>query len=402
MFSLRSASGCLALCAFLGGQAVAQPLYYNTSSATQSQNRLNSVATNGSANTVLFTAGGAVSRCTSMAVDALNGKLFFIDGPSNSIWGADLNGAGPTLIKTGLNGYPTDLALDVLNQRIYFTTSSTVQSNNTVQTVGYTGAGNSIVFTATGARGNGVARCTALAVDPLNARIFFADAGASKIWSMNLAGSGLAALATTTNCFPTSLTLDRTNQRVYFTASSTAQATNLIQRVNYNGLGLTTSFTASGGVQRCTALDLDVANAVIYLSDAGANTLWRIPLGSGSAAAVLTGLPATAKKVRWFGGPSSRPAPGFTGISLSGTNVVLSAMNGFVGGTYYVLTSTNLTTPLNQWIPVLTNLLGASGSFTLTATNTASLSIRQRFYILAGLGPLRLVDRDGVGERHFV
>jgi hypothetical protein len=98
---------------------------------------------------------------------------------------------------------------------------------------------------------------------------------------------------------------------------------------------------------------------------------------------VLSGLPATAKKVRWFGGPTSRPAPGLTGINLSGNKVVLSATNGFVGGTYYVLTSTNLTTPLNQWIPVLTNLLGASGSFTLTTTNTASLSIRQQFYILA-------------------
>lgn len=383
MFALRSASGCLALCLFLGGQAVAQPLYYNTSSATQSQNRLNSVATNGSANAVLFTASGAVSRCTSMAVDALSGKLFFIDGPSHSIWSANLDGTGPTLIKSGLNGFPTDLALDVLNQRIYFTTSSTVQSDNTVQAIGYTGAGNSVLFTATGAPGNGAARCTALAVDTRNAKIFIADAGASKIWSMNLAGSGLTALATTANCFPTSLALDTTNQRVYFTAGSAAQATNFIQRVNYDGLGLTTSFTASGSVQRCTALDLDLANAVIYLSDAGANTLWRMPLGGGSATAVLTGLPATAKKVRWFGGPSSRPAPGLTGINLSGTNVVLSATNGFVGGTYYVLTSTNLTTPLNQWIPVLTNLLGASGSFTLTTTNTASLGIRQQFYILA-------------------
>lgn len=383
MLALRSASGCLALCLFLGGQAVAQPLYYNTSSATQSQNRLNSVATNGSANAVLFTASGAVSRCTSMAVDALNGNLFFIDGPSHSIWSANLDGTGPTLIKSGLNGFPTDLALDVLNQRIYFTTSSTVQSDNTVQAMGYTGAGNSILFTATGAPGNGAARCTALAVDPQNAKIFIADAGASKIWSMNLAGSGLAALATTANCFPTSLALDTTNQRVYFTAGSAAQATNFIQRVNYDGLGLTTSFTASGSVQRCTALDLDLPNAVIYLSDAGANTLWRMPLGGGSATAVLTGLPATAKKVRWFGGPSSRPAPGLTGINLSGTNVVLSATNGFVGGTYYVLTSTNLTTPLNQWIPVLTNLLGASGSFTMTTTNTASLSTRQQFYILA-------------------
>ena len=383
MFALRSVLGSLVLCLFLGGRAGAQPIYYNTSSATQSQNRLNSVATNGSANTVLFTATGGVSCCTSMAVDALNGKLFFIDGPSNSIWSVNLDGTGPTLVRSNLAGFPTDLALDVLNQRIYFTTSATVQSNNTVQTTGYTGAGNSVLFTATGASGNGVSRCTAIAVDPSNSKIFIADAGATRIWSMNLAGSGLAALATTTNCFPTSLALDSANQQVYFTAGSAAQATNFIQRVNYDGLGLTTRFTASGSVQRCTALDLDLTHAVIYLSDAGANTLWRIPLGGGSATAVVGGLPATARKVRWFGGPSSRPAPSLTGIRLSGTNAVLSATNGYIGGTYYVLTSTNLTTPLNQWIPVFTNLLGASGNFTLTATNTVSGSVTQRFYILS-------------------
>jgi hypothetical protein len=383
MFVLRSTLSCLALCLYLGSQAGAQPIYYNSSSATQSQNKLNSVATNGSANTVLFTAGGAVSRCTSMAVDALNGKLFFIDGPSNSIWSVNINGSGLTLVQSNLAGFPTDLALDVLNQRIYFTTSSTVQSDNTVQATSYAGAGNSLLFTATGASGNGVARCTAIAVDLLNSKIFIADAGASKIWSLNLAGTGLTALEATTNCFPTSLALDPANHQVYFTVGSAVQATNFIQRVNYNGSGPATLFIASGPVQRCTALDLDLVNGVIYLSDAGANALWRIPTGGGSATSVVSGLPATAKKVRWFGGPSSRPAPGLTGVQLVGSNVVLSATNGFVGGTYYVLTSTNVSTPFSQWIPVLTNLLGASGNFTLTATNGASLGTPQRFYILA-------------------
>jgi len=368
-------------------QAQTQPIYYNTSSTTQSQNKLYSVATNGSANTGLFTAAGAVSRCTAVAVDGLNGKLIFIDGASNSLWRVNLDGSALTLIKSNLIGYPGDLALDVLNQRIYFTTSSTIQSSNTVQQLDYAGAGNSVLFTATGPTangGNGVSRCTALAVDLSHSRIFVADAGAQKIWSMNLAGGALTTVAATTNCFPTGVALDTTNQQVYFTASSATQTSNFIQRVNYNASGLITRFAASGsGVQRCTALDLNLADSIIYLSDAGANTLWRIPLGGGSATAVLSGLPATAKKVRWFGGPASRPAPGFTQIQVSGTNAVFNVTNGFIGGTYYLLTSTNVTTPLSQWVPILTNVLGASGNFTLTASNSFSLSTRQRFYILA-------------------
>jgi hypothetical protein len=96
---------------------------------------------------------------------------------------------------------------------------------------------------------------------------------------------------------------------------------------------------------------------------------------------VLSGLSATAKKVRYYSGPTSRPAPALTSIKLSGNKVVLNATNGFVGGTYYVLASTNIATPIAEWIPVLTNLLGSSGSFTLVTTNNTA-GIAQQFYVL--------------------
>jgi hypothetical protein len=175
--------------------------------------------------------------------------------------------------------------------------------------------------------------------------------------------------------------LDVTNQQVYFAVGSPVQSSNLIERVNYNGSGLTTLFTASGGVQRCTALDLDVPHAVIYLSDAGVNTLWRIPLGGGNATTVLSGLPAAPRKVRWFGGPATRPPPAIDGFSLSGTNVLLDVTNGYIGGTYYLLTSTNVATPLSLWSPVSTNVLDASGNFSLTVTNGRAANVPRQFYI---------------------
>ena len=260
--------GLFALCLLAGGRAQAlpsPPIYYNTSSANVFLNLLGSVATNGSGNAILIAAtgvdGNKLNRCTAVAVDGLNGKLFLIDGAANAIWSVNLNGSGLTLVRSGLTNFPTDLALDVLNQKIYYTTSSTIQGNNTVQRMDYTGNNNTSLFIASGSPvngGNGVSRCTAIAVDLLNSKIFIADAGAQKIWSMSLAGTGLAALATAANSTPTGLALDVTNQQVYFTLSSPMQSANVIQRVNYNGSGLTTLFTASGGVQRCTALDLDV------------------------------------------------------------------------------------------------------------------------------------------------
>jgi len=74
--------------------------------------------------------------------------------------------------------------------------------------------------------------------------------------------------------------------------------------------------------------------------------------------------------------------PTIVTISKSGANLVLSGSNGQSGGTYYVLTSTSVPLPLTRWVPVATNVLGASGSFTITATNTFTPTTPQRFYIL--------------------
>ena len=74
--------------------------------------------------------------------------------------------------------------------------------------------------------------------------------------------------------------------------------------------------------------------------------------------------------------------PDIIGTSLSGTNLVLNVTDGHAGATYYVLSSTNVVLPLSQWTLVATNILATSGNFTITVTNTVTLGIRQRFYIL--------------------
>jgi len=76
------------------------------------------------------------------------------------------------------------------------------------------------------------------------------------------------------------------------------------------------------------------------------------------------------------------PAPGIASISLSGTNLVLNGTGGQSGQTYLVLMSTSLTEPPDQWSPVATNVTGADGNFTITATNAVNPNAPQRFYIL--------------------
>jgi hypothetical protein len=78
--------------------------------------------------------------------------------------------------------------------------------------------------------------------------------------------------------------------------------------------------------------------------------------------------------------PLSQPV--LTGISLAGTNLVLSANNGLWNGTYLALTSTNVAQPLSQWTPVATNTLDGSGPFTIIVTNGANASESKRFFAL--------------------
>jgi hypothetical protein len=72
----------------------------------------------------------------------------------------------------------------------------------------------------------------------------------------------------------------------------------------------------------------------------------------------------------------------FTGINLSGTILQVDGMNGRLGGTYYLLATTNLTQPLSQWQRVATNILGTSGDFTITVTNSGNQAVSERFYML--------------------
>jgi autotransporter-associated beta strand protein len=77
---------------------------------------------------------------------------------------------------------------------------------------------------------------------------------------------------------------------------------------------------------------------------------------------------------------------GITGFSMENGNVVITGTNGQSGGTYYLLTSTNLAMPVSQWKAAATNVVGtngANGSFTFTGTNAVGAGAGQSFYILS-------------------
>ena len=144
---------------------------------------------------------------------------------------------------------------------------------------------------------------------------------------------------------------------VNFTAAAVDNASNLVTNWNWDFKDGSTSTAQNPS-------HLYTANGVFTATVVETNSL-GIPL-AGAAATIQ----------------STPTQPGIGAFNILGANLVLSATNGQAGRTYYVLTSTNVAAPFNQWLAVLTNILSASGNFTITIPNTVTSAIPQQFYIL--------------------
>ncbi|HUA39788.1 MAG TPA: glycosyl hydrolase family 28 protein [Candidatus Sulfopaludibacter sp.] len=78
--------------------------------------------------------------------------------------------------------------------------------------------------------------------------------------------------------------------------------------------------------------------------------------------------------------PAPPSPPSFGSISATANGLVMSGSGGTTNGTFYVMTSTNIALPLNQWTPVATNRFDAGGNFIFT--NAFAPNTPQAFYIL--------------------
>jgi hypothetical protein len=76
--------------------------------------------------------------------------------------------------------------------------------------------------------------------------------------------------------------------------------------------------------------------------------------------------------------------PKIVSSAINGSNLTIGATDGLLGWTYNVVMSTNVAQPLNQWMPVSTNLLSANGPFSVTATNAVAAANPKAFFALRG------------------
>lgn len=74
------------------------------------------------------------------------------------------------------------------------------------------------------------------------------------------------------------------------------------------------------------------------------------------------------------------PQPVINSEILSGSNLIISGTNGSASGTFYVLTSTNVSLPISQWLKLSTNSFGANGNFSVT--NAIPPGTKQQYYLI--------------------
>lgn len=154
---------------------------------------------------------------------------------------------------------------------------------------------------------------------------------------------------------------------------------------------LTTISISNGAVLQLDGNTLGTNGVLVGLTNQIAGlTLGGVsqPNGVYSSANVPTYITgAGALQVGSAGPIAPTNSPTITQISLSGVgpsggNVIINGTNGEIGATYYLLMSTNLAKPLNQWKTVATNV-GSGNTFSFTETNAVTAGSGQQFYLLS-------------------
>ena len=133
-----------------------------------------------------------------------------------------------------------------------------------------------------------------------------------------------------------------------------------------------------GGQLNITNLGGFGVGSYTLLAYGGVLTMGNLSIASAPAGFIYTISTNTPGQINLIVQLPTPPVIG--GIKLSGGNLVLSGSGGTAFGTYYVLTSTNVATPLTNWTRLLTNQFDGNGDFNLT--NGMNTNLSQSFYLL--------------------
>lgn len=155
-----------------------------------------------------------------------------------------------------------------------------------------------------------------------------------------------------------------------------------------NGTGVNDTITATNGIVYGGALTLVNLSGTPLVAG---NSFQLFNSTSYSGTFTSTSLPALNSGLVWDLSQLSTSGtisvvvagaskPVVSSTTISGGNFIFSGTNGTAGGNYVVLTATNLTAPLANWIPTQTNAFDINGAFHVTNAVTPG-SVPHFFFI---------------------
>ena len=208
-----------------------------------------------------------------IAVDAVNGYLYFSDPHTSvgKIYRYNLsNGDMVALIS---NVYANDLAIDTVNDKIYFTESQALGSDKTHYRLMKANLSDGSSLTTLYGASDSAGIPTGVAVDVKNSYVYFSDSYESvgKIYRCGFDGSGRITLIS--GVYANDLALDTVHGKIYYTESQQVGEDNItyyrLRRADIsNGSNAETLYGASGDLAGTpTGVAVDADKGYVYFSD---------------------------------------------------------------------------------------------------------------------------------------
>ena len=227
----------------------------------------------------------------SLALDVLEGKVYWSDQDTRWIWRANLDGSGSEAVITSRLIRPVAIALDLGRGQIYWTDSG----SNKIQRANLDGSRVETLVSI------GLHSPEGLALDVDGGKVYWSDYGTNKIQRANLDGSRVEDLIAAGLKIPGELALDVGAGKIYWTDYGTDK----IQRANLDGSSVEDVVTT--GLRIAKGLALDVAEGKIYWADSGTGKVQRANLDGSQVEDLVT-----------------RPSDSPTGLALANAVASLS------------------------------------------------------------------------------
>ena len=198
----------------------------------------------------------------SLALDVLEGKIYWSDQDSRWIWRANLDGSDTEAVVTARLIRPVAIALDLARDQIYWTDAG----SNKIQRANLDGSRVQTLVSV------GLHSPEGIALDVDGGKVYWSDYGTNKIQRANLDGSNVEDLVSTGLRIPGELALDLAAGKIYWTDYGTDK----IQRADLDGSNVEDLVTT--GLRIAKGLALDVASGKVYWADSGTGKVQRANL----------------------------------------------------------------------------------------------------------------------------